>query len=760
MKRSTLTLAFRQPRTLSSPLEQVVKSRCPYNSCFVPRPSLWPLLLLFVAALASPAYAATGDMDPGFNPAVNGIVYSTAMQPDGKIIIGGEFTTVGGLTRNRVARLNEDGSLDTGFNPDVGGTGYFAAVGGTARTNLARLNADGTLDRTFTANANWFVFSTAVQTDGKILIAGQFTTLAGAARANLARLNADGSLDFGFTPNVGFQVYSVAVQPDGKIVIGGTFFFIGGTPRNRIARLNTDGSLDPGFNPDADGWISGIAMQADGKIIIGGFFRAVGGLAHTNIARLNVDGTVDSRFNPHANDAVLSIALQTDGEIIIGGTFTSLGGTPRSRLARLNADGTTDTAFDLGIDSVVYSTALQANGKVVIGGKLVTVDDPDDPTPPRFIARLENDAATQNLIVTNASEVEWLRGGASPEAQDVSFELSTDAGKTWTVLGAGIRSAGGYTLTGLSLPANGQVRARARVIGGYYNGSAGFVELVSGFSGLDTVPHVVTPIANVAVNEDAANTVIDLHPVFQDAETAEADLVYSIQTNSNPTLVSATIDNTTDTLTLDYQANQFGTAAITVRATDTAGLYVDDTFVVTVNQVHDGDPGDLDLSFNPNVDGTVHSTALQPDGKIIIGGTFTFVGGVARNNLARLNADGSLDPGFNSKASFNVTSMAVQADGKIVIGGGFTSVDGTTRNRVARLNPDGSLDTGFNPDANDFVYNTVVQVDGKIVIGGAFTTGHQLPSRLQHDSTGRWEDDHWGLFHQCERLDAREPRAA
>ena len=561
-----------------------------------------------------------------------------------------------------------------------------------------------------------------MQTDGKILIAGQFTTLAGAARANLARLNADGSLDFGFTPNVGFQVYSVAVQPDGKIVIGGTFFFIGGTPRNRIARLNTDGSLDPGFNPDADGWISGIAMQADGKIIIGGFFRAVGGLAHTNIARLNVDGTVDSRFNPHANDAVLSIALQTDGEIIIGGTFTSLGGTPRSRLARLNADGTTDTAFDLGIDSVVYSTALQANGKVVIGGKLVTVDDPDDPTPPRFIARLENDAATQNLIVTNASEVEWLRGGASPEAQDVSFELSTDAGKTWTVLGAGIRSAGGYTLTGLSLPANGQVRARARVIGGYYNGSAGFVELVSGFSGLDTVPHVGTPIANVAVNEDAANTVIDLHPVFQDAETAEADLVYSIQTNSNPTLVSATIDNTTDTLTLDYQANQFGTAAITVRATDTAGLYVDDTFVVTVNQVHDGDPGDLDLSFNPNVDGTVHSTALQPDGKIIIGGTFTFVGGVARNNLARLNADGSLDPGFNSKASFNVTSMAVQADGKIVIGGGFTSVDGTTRNRVARLNPDGSLDTGFNPDANDFVYNTVVQVDGKIVIGGAFTT--------------------------------------
>ena len=124
-----------------------------------------------LAALTLPAFASPGDPDIGFNPNPNGNVLSTSVQPDGKIIIGGGFTTVGGVTRIHIARINADGTLDAGFDPNVGG---------------------GTVN------------STAVLADGKILIAGDFTTVGGAARNYIARINADGTLDAGFNPNLGF----------------------------------------------------------------------------------------------------------------------------------------------------------------------------------------------------------------------------------------------------------------------------------------------------------------------------------------------------------------------------------------------------------------------------------------------------------------------------------------------------------------------------------------------------------------------------
>ncbi len=96
-------------------------------------------------------------------------------------------------------------------------------------------------------------------------------------------------------------VYSVAVQADGKILLGGDFTTVGGTPRNHIARLNADGTLDTGFNPNANGDVYSVAVQADGKILLGGNFTTVGGTARNHIARLNADGTLDTGFNPNAN---------------------------------------------------------------------------------------------------------------------------------------------------------------------------------------------------------------------------------------------------------------------------------------------------------------------------------------------------------------------------------------------------------------------------------------------------------------------------
>ena len=136
---------------------------------------------------------------------------------------------------------------------------------------------------------------------------------------------------------------------------------------------------------------------------------------------------------------------------------------------------------------------------------------------------------------------------------------------------------------------------------------------------------------------------------------------------------------------------------------------------------------------------------MQADGKILAGGNFTTLapnGGAAvtRNRIARLETDGRLDQTLNlSTVGSFVIATAVQPDGKILIGGSFTSVLGVPRNNIARLNTDGTLDTAFNPNANDDVYSIAVQADGKILAGGDFTSiGGQTRNRIARlDATDR-----------------------
>ena len=392
-----------------------------------------------------------------------------------------------------------------------------------------------------------------------------------------------------------------------------------------------------------------------------------------------------------------------------------------------------DTGFNLNVDNPVYAITLQADGKIVIGGIFTGVGRMGR----NHIARLANDAAPQSFNVSSATHVEWQRGGALPEAQSVAFDLSTDRGTTWVPLGIATRITGGWELTGLSLSTNSLVRARARVTGGQFNGSSGLVEAVAAFP-FSTRPTVTNPITDFAVNEDAPNTVINLSVVFNDAETPPGNLNYFVQANTNAALLTATITARTN-LILAYAPNQFGSAMITVRATDTAGLYVEDTFTVTVTQLQDGDPGEVDAGFNPSASGEVYSTTVQPDGKMIIAGTFTAVGGAPRNYLARLHADDALDLGFYPSANSGVYCTAVQADGKIIVAGSFTNLAGAARNRIARLNADGTPDTGFNPAVNGIIECSAVQTDGKIVIGGGFSTVNGMVrnyfARLNADGT-------------------------
>ena len=373
------------------------------------RPSV--VVACSIAILCCSVVARAQTVDPTYDPGANQTVNVLAVQPDGKMIVGGGFTKLGGTigttTANRIGRLNVDGTVDSSF---IAGTnapvlavavqadgkilagGNFNAAGGplgntTPRSHIARFNADGTLDTSFTAGTGGLgtlnVYSLALQSDGKILVGGEFTMLGGAARNAIGRLNADGSIDTAFNPGVTKLtgnpiVYTMAVQADGKIVVGGYFNGLGGQVRNYIGRLNADagGTVDTGFDPGASsiGGVSALALQADGKILVGGSFTGLGaGTGATprgNIGRLLADGSVDS-FNPGAESQVLTLGVQTDGKILAGGYFKWVGaaGGPsrsvRNYIARIDPSGLVDPTFNPGADNVVNAVAIQGDGAII-----------------------------------------------------------------------------------------------------------------------------------------------------------------------------------------------------------------------------------------------------------------------------------------------------------------------------------------------------------------------------------------------------------
>jgi uncharacterized delta-60 repeat protein len=372
------------------------------------------LTILFCSTIT---YAQTGSLDTSFDPGAgaNNIIRDIAIQSDGKIVVVGSFTSFYGTDRNRIVRLNSDGSIDSSFDPGTGADsgiltvsilkdgkiiigGTFTSFNGTEINRIARLNSNGRLDTSFDPGAgadNW-VWSNSIQSDGKIIIGGGFNTYNKRERNYIARLNSDGSLDTSFGHGTGTDswIYTTSIQGDGKIIIGGIFTSYNGTGRNRIARLNTNGSLDTSFVTGAgtDAFVWSTSIQSDGKIIITGGFNTYNGTPRNHIARLNTDGTLDTFFDPGtgANDNVITTSIQNDGKIIIGGRFKTYNGVARNNIARLNSDGTLDTSFDPGTgpDDAVFTTSIQSNGKIILAGDFLSYNG----TTRRYIARVHSES--------------------------------------------------------------------------------------------------------------------------------------------------------------------------------------------------------------------------------------------------------------------------------------------------------------------------------------------------------------------------------
>jgi uncharacterized delta-60 repeat protein len=719
---------------------------------------LFLLPAIFVVNFCSAAlYAADSDLDPTFSTGsgINGTARPLAYQTDGKIIVGGNFDAIGGAKRGKIARLNTDGSLDSSFNPGTGvdgnGTvssvglqpdgkiligGEFWSVNGTVRPFLARLNSDGSLDASYAPQISDRVLNIAVQTDGKVIIAGDFMSVNDSfASRRLARLNVDGSLDTSFAYTLGLDLYPSAIylQANGKLLVGGnnrivrlnsdgsldnynggnsglngfaqtisnspvdggtlvggTITSYNGTPRSNLIRLFSDGSLDVNFNPQFTGdslgnSIFSVQVLPDGKILVAGLFNSVNGFARNGFARLNADGTLDASFNPSVPfiGAVREILVQPNSKIIVAGQFTTIAGVPRNRIARFNADGTLDSTFarNRGADVTILSLALQPDGRILIGGAFKNVQE----VPRAGIARLTGDGSL------DAS----FNPGTGVDGIVAKVAVQTDNK---------IIVAGFFTLyNGTSRKSIARLNADGSLDASFDAGS-GFEAIITD---LEIQPDgkiiIVGLFANVggATGRNIARLNSDGSPDTSFNVGAGADFeIYDVQLQSNnQILIGGNFDN----------FNGMPRSSIARLNSN----------------------GTLDSSFNNSTqfDSAVLSLAIQPDGRIVVGGAFKSVNGAARNHVVRLNANGTLDNSFTliGSSSGEIYKVLLQPDGKILVGGTFVSIGNLNRPLIARLLPNGTVDSEFNPRVSGGANNEnevddiVLQPDGKILFAGEFT---------------------------------------
>ncbi|MDQ3130409.1 MAG: hypothetical protein M3Q99_06565, partial [Acidobacteriota bacterium] len=663
------------------------------------------IIFLIAVALAMDfaVYGAAGDVDLSFRASaygnVKGNVFATKKQSDDKVLVGGIFTEVDGFARSGLVRFDADGSVDESFNPPdffssfgigatiyaigiqsdgkiIVGGGLFGADGILA-PGLKRLNPDGSLDSTFIAPQTDQVHSILdieILPDDKILVGGEFRFI-GSRVSNLGLLNANGTVDNTFA--TGFpadRVNDAEVQPDGKIIVAGVLNSV-----NFVRRYSRNGrAQDIEFTQaTTNNSIEVVKLQADGKILAGGSFTSVNGLEQERIARLNTDGTLDTNFNLNTMEAdgvINDIAVRPNGKIIIGGGFTSYGTIARQKLAQLNENGTLDTAFQ---DNTILTTTAVNDIEILSDGNI-------------FVGT-NNDVVGSPLILVNSDG----------KALDSFAPYIARIGRVREIL---------------QLP-NGKI-----LIGGefpFVNGVArNSLARLNSDGSLDTtfVPYFTT------------NQIIN-------AVAVQADGKILVGADNGITLARLNSDGSRDT---SFAPNLSSVSLIkdifilTNGQILVAGDIVDSS-QTTRRIARFNQDGSLDSGFEPTQpNNTVYKILTQPDGKILIGGSFTQVGSANRGGIARLFGEGRLDNSFNPAGGANavVYDFDLQADGKIVLGGEFTTLNGSVNQRhIGRLNADGTLDAAFMQQTDAAVLAVKIQPDGKILIGGLFTLVQGEPHR-------------------------------
>jgi uncharacterized delta-60 repeat protein len=753
-------------------------------------------------AVAEPLQPDTGFDAPEFatpNPALR-----VVLLPDGKFLRFWNTHTLAEQRTGAITRHFADGALDPSFDPPrelervgaaaVDGQGRVIVSGvervyNGGRERLMRLNADGSVDPSFTVTTiNDYdaleVYGIVPLADGKMYVSGFFSSFRGVARRGLVRLLPDGNIDSSFalvplSSNANFdsattlQTNRPVVQPDGKLLLVGNFRRIGSTPFPLgVARVNPDGSVDTTFQPGGfsrEAQIREPVVQPDGKVVLGGRFRvgadfdanATGGVySNLPLIRLNSNGTLDEsygyfRTGPGESFFVRSLALQ--GEKIVASDQG------HDTLFRFNVDGTLDTSFrqpvllidrkrELLVAPVIVT--VQPDSRILLTGTFTDVDNEGGAGTDGFrfgLARFHPDGALDASLTTPQR--------TAFRAYPDSFARLPD-GRTLVGFSAtGFSGAGAVPHKFGRLQRDGSLDTSFDPIGNsaaggpftpefYADGFRLFPDakiFLYGFRGLSTP--VFTYGRLLADGSEDAGFTPDPAITSQFASSGFQD---AYPQPDGTTLVSST----------SAQAIVYGDPIHRLKADGSrdSAFQLDAEFRSVLVQRHEFEPR---LIYQ--IMAGTRILARQPDGKVL----FMFGG----SRVVRLNADGSRDDTFALlrlespvyRESFPqiydpqtgytlqpaegvlegdpITGVAIQPDGRIVVVGPFTAINQTPLPGIARLNPDGTLDNSFAAGAGPQWTGTTVtslnrpeveavarQADGKLLVVGTFEAFNDVPA--------------------------------
>jgi alkylated DNA repair dioxygenase AlkB len=622
--------------------------------------ALFAALVLLVGLPVAAQAAVPMTPDPQ-TVATNGYISATAVAADGSLFIGGSFTTVGGVSRNNIAHILADGSLDLAWNAGADSTvralavsgntvyagGDFNTIGGQPRSRIAALDTTTGLAKVaWNPNADAHVFALAVN-GSTVYAGGWFTTIGGQTRNCIAALDATTGLVTAWNPNAtaGTAVWALAVNGS-TVYAGGAFTSIGGQTRNRIAALDTSTGLATAWNPNANGSVDTLAVNGS-TVYAGGEFATIGGQSRNGIAALDATTGSATAWSPGVSGEVTDLAV-SGSTVYVAGYFVAMGGQPRNRLAALDAATGLATAWNPNPSGVV-SALSASDGAVYVGGFFASIGGQ---MRQGFAAFRDKTLTLTPSVAGGASG----HGTISPSSDQVVYLGATPT----------------FTFT----PNAGYCVKNVKVDGSVLNPTPGdtytFAPLVADHS--------------ISVEYTATRPV---------ASTTDPALV---QTN--------------------------GTISATALAAD-GSVYIGGTFttvggVARSNIAHILADGSLDLAWNPGASSTVSALAVSGN-TVYAGGSFVTIGGQTRSRIAALDTTTGLAlPAWNPNSSGAIWTLAVSGS-NVYAGGSFTTIGGQTRNRIAALDVATGLATTWNPDANNNV-DTLAVRGSTVYAGGAFTT--------------------------------------
>jgi uncharacterized delta-60 repeat protein/uncharacterized repeat protein (TIGR01451 family) len=404
-----------------------------------------------------------GGVNPNFNPPdINGGP-ALALASDGNgVFLGGRFLSIDGAGQlgQNLFRLRPDGSVDDSFHFDHGAFAHVEAIaiqpdgriliggnfniseGPVARRNLARLHPDGSIDASFapsvTFTSSHRISDIAIQPDGRVVVVGDFDVAGGASR-HVGRFSETGQWDmpFSFGINPDAPVNALAVQGDGGVAFVGGFTSVSERDFRGLAVVSRYLGLEQISRYAMDtGTIDEpprvAAVQRDGHLVIGGDFTEVHGQGRRSLARLlGREGMLDAGFAPQIDGAVYAIAIEADGHMVIGGNFTGVDGVPVGRVARLTPDGQVDTGFLPAVDNGrIVTLAIAQNGDIYAGGTFTEVEGLARP----YLVRLDGRTGAMDMDFQPGSgagpvyaiALDWRPDRIYVGADDALFRLFED----------------------------------------------------------------------------------------------------------------------------------------------------------------------------------------------------------------------------------------------------------------------------------------------------------------------------------------------